>query len=292
MGIVRAMKAPTLRLLQRTYGVGLMMAMAPLAGAQSPPPAPAAPPAPAMAPAPAKPSLTPDQASYLFGLTFGEQLHSIGLGTSDVLSDAVSRGMKDGLQGKRSTQAERQQVQEYARSMMVAFSARNKTAAEEFLARNGHEKGVKTTASGLQYKVLAPGDAKAPPIAATDQVTVNYSGKLIDGTEFDSSYTRGTPATFGVSGVIKGWQEALVLMKPGAKWELYVPPELAYGANPRPGIPANSLLIFDVELLSTKPAGDAPKAGAPPAPHTMPAMPAGHPAPPATPPPPSTNLDR
>ena len=111
--------------------------------------------------------------------------------------------------------------------------------------------------------MLAPGDAKAPPIAATDQVTVNYVGKLIDGTEFDSSYTRGTPATFGVSGVIKGWQEALVLMKPGAKWELYVPPELAYGANPRPGIPANSLLIFDVELLSAKPAGDAPKAGAP-----------------------------
>ena len=90
---------------------------------------------------------------------------------------------------------------------------------------------------------------------------MNYSGKLIDGTEFDSSYSRGTPATFGVSGVIKGWQEALVLMKPGAKWELYVPPELAYGANPRPGIPANSLLIFDVELLSAKPAGDAPKAG-------------------------------
>ncbi len=128
MGIVRAMKTSTFRLLQRTYAVGLMMAVAPLAGAQSPPPAPAAPPAPAPAPAPAKPSLTPDQASYLFGLTFGEQLHSIGLGTSDVLSDAVSRGMKDGLQGKRSTQADRQQVQEYARSMMVAFSGRNKTA--------------------------------------------------------------------------------------------------------------------------------------------------------------------
>ncbi len=282
MGIVRAMKTHTLRLLQRAYGVGVMIAMAPIAGAQTHPPAPASPPAAAQAAAPAaeKPSLTSEQASYLFGLTFGEQLHSIGLTNDEVLSDAVSRGMKDGLKGKRSTQAERQQVQEYARSMMVAYSGRNKTASDEFLARNGHDKSVKTTASGLQYKVLTPGDDKAPPIAPTDQVTVNYSGKLIDGTEFDSSYARGVPATFGVNGVIKGWQEALVLMKPGAKWELYVPPELAYGANPRPGIPANSLLIFDVELISAKPAGEAPKAGAPPAPHTMPAMPAGHPPPP------------
>jgi len=268
MGIVRAMKAHTLGLLPGAC-FGVMLAMAPLVGAQSPSSAPAAPPAPpaAAAPVPANPSLTSEQASYLFGLTFGEQLHSIGLTSNEVLSDAVTRGMKDGLQGKKSTQADRQQVQEYARSMMVAFGARNKAASDEFLARNGHEKGVKTTASGLQYKVLAPGDAKAPPIAATDQVTVNYSGKLIDGTEFDSSYTRGVPATVGVSGVIKGWQEALVLMKPGAKWELYVPPDLGYGANPRPGIPANSLLIFDVELISAKPAGEAPKAGAAPAAH-------------------------
>ena len=122
---------------------------------------------------------------------------------------------------------------------------------------------MKTTASGLQYKVLVPGDAKAPPIAATDEVTVNYRGKLLDGTEFDSSYTRGTPATFPVNGVIKGWQEALVLMKPGAKWELYVPPELGYGANPRPGIPANSLLIFDVDLISAKSNGGTPPAGDP-----------------------------
>jgi FKBP-type peptidyl-prolyl cis-trans isomerase FklB len=283
MGIVRAMKTHTLGLLPGAC-FGVTLAMAPLVGAQSPSSAPAAP--PAAAPVPAKPSLTSEQASYLFGLTFGEQLHSIGLTSNEVLSDAVTHGIQDGLQGKKSTQADRQQVQEYARSMMVAFGARNKSASDEFLARNGHENGVKTTASGLQYKVLAPGDAKAPPITATDQVTVNYSGKLIDGTEFDSSYARGVPATFGVNGVIKGWQEALVLMKPGAKWELYVPPDLAYGASPRPGIPANSLLIFDVEILSAKPAGDAPKAGAAPAPHTMPAMPTGHPTPP---PPPASN---
>ena len=115
------------------------------------------------------------------------------------------------------------------------------------MARNGKEKGVVTTASGLQYKILAAGDKKAPPIALTDTVTVEYRGKLADGMEFDSSYSRGVPATFPVNGVIKGWQEALVLMKPGAKWQLFVPPELAYGPRAQQKIPANSLLIFDVK---------------------------------------------
>ena len=228
-----------------------MLAVAPLVGAQTPPPATAAPPAPAAGSGRSRASISSDQASYLFGLTFGEQLRSIGA-SSEINADAVSRGVKDGLQGKKSTQADRQQVQEYARAMMTAFAARNKTAGQEFLAHNAKEPGVKTTESGLQYKVLAAGDAKAPPIAASDQVTVNYRGKLIDGTEFDSSFSRGQPATFGVSGVIKGWQEALVMMKPGARWQLYVPAELAYGPSPRPGIPANSVLIFEVEVLSAK----------------------------------------
>ena len=148
---------------------------------------------------------------------------------------------------------------------MQASAARNKTAAQDFLAKNGKEKGVQTTASGLQYKIIKAGDTKAPLIAATDEVTVNYRGKLIDGTEFDSSYTRGKPATFPANGVIKGWQEALVLMHPGAHFELFVPPELAYGPSPRPNIPANSLLIFDVEVLSAapKPAATAPGPGGP-----------------------------
>ncbi len=139
-------------------------------------------------------------------------------------------------------------------------------AAKEFLANNGKQKGVVSTASGLQYRILAAGDKKAPPIAATDSVTVDYRGKLLDGTEFDSSYSRGTPATFPVNGVIKGWQEALVLMKPGAKWQLFVPPELAYGPRTQPKIPANSLLIFDVNVKSVEPANAPPKAppGTPP----------------------------
>jgi FKBP-type peptidyl-prolyl cis-trans isomerase len=144
-----------------------------------------------------------------------------------------------------------------------AAAAKNEAAAAQYLARNGKEKGVITTPSGLEYKVIAAGDKKAPPITATDQVTVNYRGKLLDGTEFDSSYERGVPATFPVNGVIKGWQEALVLMKPGAKYELFIPPALAYGPQPKPRIPGGSLLIFDVELISAKSAGSGAPTGAP-----------------------------
>jgi len=261
------MNQHTLRLLPRSCGVCILLAIAPLAGAQNPTTAPATPPAPPTAPAapaaPAAPTLSNEQVSYLFGLTFGEQLHSVGL-TNEVMPDAVIRGMKEAMQGKKSTPAERQQVQDYVRATMVASAARNKTAAEEFLARNGHEKGVKTTASGLQYKVVAAGDAKAAPISPTDEVTVNYRGKLLDGTEFDSSYAKGQPATFVLSGVIKGWQEGLAMMKPGAKWVLYIPPELAYGASARPLIPANSLLIFDVEVISAKPSAGMPPGTMPP----------------------------
>ena len=127
----------------------------------------------------------------------------------------------------------------------------NHTAAKSFLAENGKKKDIVTTASGLQYKVLAPGSGDSPK--STDQVTVNYRGTLLDGTEFDSSYKRGQPASFPVNGVIPGWQEALILMKPGAKWQLFVPPNLAYDLDSPPAIPPGSLLVFDVELLSVKP---------------------------------------
>jgi len=162
------------------------------------------------------------------------------------------------------------------RAIAEAAAARNKAAAKDFLARNAHEKGVVTTASGLQYKILSAADKKAAPIAPTDKVTVDYRGKLLDGTEFDSSYSRGVPATFPVNGVIKGWQEALVLMKPGAKWQLFIPPELAYGPTPKPKIPPNSLLIFDVTVLSAEAATPPPVAlpGTPPAAHPPGAPPA------------------
>ena len=214
------------------------------------------------APAPEAAPISDEEASHLFGLTFGEQLHTIGV-SGKVVPDAVMRGVKEALAGKQSTPVERQQIQQYVKLAMQGAADHNKTAAADFLAKNGSKKGVQTTASGLQYKVMKPGDGKAPAITATDEVTVNYRGKLIDGTEFDSSFTRGVPLTIQVGNVIKGWQEGLVLMKPGASYELYVPPELGYGSQPRPSIPANSLLIFDVDLLSVKP---TPAAATKPAP--------------------------
>ena len=241
------MKHTTTVNLSRTCATWLMVAAAPLAVAQAPSQPPGTP-GPA-SPAAAAPS--PAQSGYIFGLTYGEQLRSVGI-TDQVAIEDIVRGLKDGLQGKKSTPADRQQVQEFVRSTMTAAITRNQAAAKDFLARNGHEKGVTTTASGLEYKIIAPGDRKAPAITPTDTVTVQYRGKLLDGTEFDSSYARGAPASFTVNGVIRGWQEALVLMKPGAKWQLFVPPELAYGGSPKPGIPGGSLLIFDVELLSAK----------------------------------------
>ena len=235
--------------LRRTCSLWVLVAAAPLVGAQTPSPASSA--SVSAAPAASDPAPNPDQVSYTFGLTFGEQMHSVGI-TDQVSVDAIARGLKDGLQGRRSTPADRQQVQLFVRSVMEAGLAHNKEAAKDFLARNGQEKGVVTTASGLQYKVIAPGDRKSAAITSADKVTVQYRGKLLDGSEFDSSYSRGTPASFKVNGVIQGWQEALVLMKPGAKWQLFVPPELGYGARPKPGIPGNSLLIFDVELVSVE----------------------------------------
>jgi FKBP-type peptidyl-prolyl cis-trans isomerase len=243
----------------RASSLCLLVAAAPFAGAQTPAPAGPA----ASAPAGGQPAdQSIEQTSYLFGLTFAEQLHGVGI-TNQLNSDAIDRGIKDGLAGKKSSRENQQQLQAYVQSVMAESLGRNKAAAKDFLAKNGQEKGVKTTADGLQYKVLIPGDAKAPAISPNDEVTVNYRGKLLDGSEFDSSYARGQPATFKVNGVIKGWQEALVLMKPGAKWQLFVPPELAYDATPRPGIPAGSLLNFEVELVSVKPSEAAPAAASP-----------------------------
>src|SRR5207253_1751905 len=127
----------------------------------------------------------------------------------------------------------------------------NSSAGEKFLAENKSKEGVKTTASGLQYKVLKEGNGAQPK--SSDTVTVNYRGTLVDGTEFDSSYKRGQPATFPITGVIKGWTEALQLMKVGSKFQLFVPANLAYGdRSPGAQIPAGSTLIFEVELLDAK----------------------------------------
>jgi FKBP-type peptidyl-prolyl cis-trans isomerase len=261
------MKKPNVGMGRRASSLLVLVAVAAIGVAQTPPPASNPPPATAPGADPA-PAATPDQVSHTFGLIFAAEMHRAGI-TNEVVLEAIMRGIKDGLQGQQPTQADQQQIQAFLRSLSDAAAARNETAAKDFLARNGHEKGVVTTVSGLQYKIMAAGDKKAPAISSTDTVTVDYRGKLIDGTEFDSSYSRGVPATFPVNGVIKGWQEALAMMKPGAKWQLFIPPDLAYGSRAQPKIPANSLLIFEVNVLSAE-SGSGPKAppGTPPTPRS------------------------
>jgi FKBP-type peptidyl-prolyl cis-trans isomerase len=202
------------------------------------------------------------QASYSLGVSFGTQLHGqFGLNTNSLAYERLLQGLKDALAGKATaTPEDQQRVQTLIEETRNAQGTANKAAADKFLAANGKLPGVITTASGLQYKVVRPGAGESPKL--TDEATVNYRGTLLDGTEFDSSYKRNQPASFAVGKVIKGWVEALQLMKPGAKFELYIPPDLAYGAQPPPPIPVNSLLKFDVELLSVKPAALAPAAPA------------------------------
>jgi len=131
-----------------------------------------------------------------------------------------------------------------------------KAEGEKFLAENGKKPGIEKTASGLQYHIVTPGSGNSP--ATNDEVTVNYTGKLIDGTVFDSSEKQGHPAKCRVNGVIRGWTEALTKMKKGAKWELFIPSDLAYGERARPSIPANSTLIFTVELVDFNPVAPPP----------------------------------
>jgi FKBP-type peptidyl-prolyl cis-trans isomerase FkpA len=254
-----------------------LLAAASLAHAQQPPaptPAPASGAAPA-AKAPAKSGTTkaaPDQTSavsYSLGVSMGEQLRASGVSPEQVNSARLAQGVRDGLGGKKEmSDADRQNISTLLKSSYEAQGDNNHRAAAKFLAENGKKADVVTTASGLQYKVLSAGSGDSPK--PTDEVTVNYRGTLLDGTEFDSSYKRGQPASFQVSRVIPGWTEALQLMKPGAKYQLFIPPQLAYDMRSRPPIPPGSMLLFDVELLSVK-AAPPPAAATPGEPSKAPA---------------------
>ena len=199
-----------------------------------------------------------DKVSYSIGLNIGRSMKQEGL---DLNPDALAAATKDVFAGTKPqlTDEEIQTImQEFQKKMMAKQLAsreeglgKNKAEGEKFLADNKKKEGIKTTASGLQYKVIKDGSGKTPK--ATDTVKTHYRGTLINGTEFDSSYKRGEPAEFPVNGVIKGWTEALQLMKEGAKWQLYIPSELAYGERGAgKDIGPNSTLIFDIELLSVK----------------------------------------
>jgi FKBP-type peptidyl-prolyl cis-trans isomerase FklB len=215
-------------------------------------------------PADTKPADAKDakqKASYGIGLKIGRQFKGQKI---DLDVESVTHGLQDGMSGAKPqfTDAEIQAaVQAYERELkgkLQQAAEQNQKDGAAFLAANKKKPGVKSLPSGLQYKVLKEGKGESPK--PTDTVNANYRGTLIDGTEFDSSYTTGKPATFPVQRVIPGWQEALPLMKVGSKWQIYVPAELAYGPQPQATIPPNSTLIFDIELLGVE-KGRAPVPG-------------------------------
>ncbi|OHB59983.1 MAG: hypothetical protein A2167_06510 [Planctomycetes bacterium RBG_13_46_10] len=205
-----------------------------------------------------------DKVSYIIGTRIGGDLKKSEI---DVNLELLIQGLKDTLQGREPAlnQAQMQKIfSDWQQSMKAKQVAKQKKEAAEnlaagtaFLEANKAKEGVKVLPSGLQYKVITEGTGNTP--TADDKVKTHYRGTLIDGTEFDSSYKRNQPAEFPVKGVIKGWTEALQLMKEGSKWELYIPANLAYGERGRPGIPANSTLIFEIELIEIVKLAEAPK---------------------------------
>jgi FKBP-type peptidyl-prolyl cis-trans isomerase FklB len=214
-----------------------------------------------------------DKVSYSIGLNIG---FNLGRQNVQVNPDVLAAGIKDAIAGK--PQLNTDQVKEVMATFEKDMQQKQKAAGEKnasegakFLEENKKKEGVKATASGLQYKVLKEGAGPQPK--ETDTVTVNYRGTLINGTEFDSSYKRGQPATFPLNGVIKGWTEGLQLMKTGSKYQFFVPANLAYGdRNVGPDIAPNSTLIFEVELIGVKPPQTAasPAGAASPAPAVSP----------------------
>jgi FKBP-type peptidyl-prolyl cis-trans isomerase FklB len=199
-----------------------------------------------------------DRLSYAIGMDIGNGLKRQNI---DLNPEIVAQGIWDSLSGEKTLMTEqeyrdtmnafKQEMSKKQQAQMQEFSEKNKKDGENFLAENKTKEGIITLPSGLQYKVVQAGTGKSPK--SSDTVTVNYKGTLIDGTEFDSSYRRGQPASFPVKGVIPGWTEALQLMKEGAKWELYIPSNLAYGERGAGrNIGPNSTLIFEVELISVK----------------------------------------
>src|SRR5213596_151876 len=212
-----------------------------------------------------------DKISYSIGMNIGLNLSRQKV---DISPDVLAAGLKDALAGKPQLTPDQvkdvmAQFEKDMEQKQKQLGEKNKTEGAKFLEENKKKPGIKTTASGLQYKLEKEGTGPQPK--ATDTVTVNYRGTLIDGTEFDSSYKRGQPATFPVNGVIKGWTEALQLMKAGSKYQLFVPSNLAYGERSvGPDIGANSTLLFEVELLDAKPAPAPAPAGSAVAPQAAP----------------------
>lgn len=198
-----------------------------------------------------------DKVNYSLGYELGQDLARDSM---ELAPDALIKGARDGVAGAKPV-VKTSERREILGSIKATRAKETLEKSQAFLTANGQREGVKTLPSGLQYKELRAGEGKTPNTAS--KVTVNYRGTLMDGSEFDSSYARDKPATLEVKRVIKGWREALLLMKEGAKWELYVPPELGYGKAGRDKrIPPNSALIYEVELLSVEQMPTRPPEGA------------------------------
>jgi FKBP-type peptidyl-prolyl cis-trans isomerase len=205
------------------------------------------------------------KASYALGCDIGQNFKKLGI---ELDSASMTKGIEDTMRGaKQQMTAEEMQktLADLRQSVVKGQEEKNQKSAEanrkveaEFLAANAKKEGVKTTASGLQYKVVTNGNGPKPKL--TDTVKVHYRGTLANGTEFDSSYKRGQPVTFPLNGVIKGWTEGLQLMPTGSKWMLYIPSSLGYGDQGAANvIPPASALIFEVELLGIeKPVAEKP----------------------------------
>ncbi len=205
-----------------------------------------------------------DKASYSIGVDIGMNFRKQNM---DLNPDALAAGARDALNGKpqvgpNDIREIMTQWQQELTEKQKTMATKNQTDGEKYLAENKKKEGVKTTASGLQYKSIKEGAGSQPK--ATDTVTVNYRGTLIDGTEFDSSYKRGETATFPLNGVIKGWTEGVQLMKKGSKYQFVIPSGLAYGDRAMgPDIGPNSTLIFEVELLDIKPPAESASSPSP-----------------------------
>lgn len=199
-----------------------------------------------------KPSLSNDKAklSYAIGQNIAQNIKGQNI---DLDARVVGYAVTQGLKGEKPEISQEDQqkaiqaLQQQAQQKMQAEAEKNKAASTEFMEKNKSKPNMKVTKSGLQYEILKEGKGKKPTLK--DKVTVHYTGTLTTGQKFDSSHDRGKPAEFPVNGIIKGWQEALQLMPEGSVFRLYIPPDLAYGASAQPGIPPNSVLVFDVELI-------------------------------------------
>jgi FKBP-type peptidyl-prolyl cis-trans isomerase FklB len=192
-----------------------------------------------------------DSANYAMGMSVANFYRSQGI--TKMNSSIVTRGISDALTGKKLLLNDVQAntcMMTYLNQQQTMKSKPNIDAGQNFLAENKKRPGVTTTHSGLQYEVIRQGTGPKPLIS--DTVVCHYKGTFINGTEFDNSYTRGTPAEFAITGVIRGWTEVLQLMPVGSKYKVYVPHDLGYGSGDYNGIPGGSLLIFEIELLSVK----------------------------------------